>query len=103
VVNPDFEQGQLTSILAGLRVVDRPGVVATLMTLVDVPLVSAATIRAVVDRYRRTRASIVRPASGGRHGHPVLIDRAVFDDLRAADPARGAKPVLRAHSSADRE
>ena len=38
VENPDYEQGQLSSLLAGLRVVDRPGVVASLVTLVDVPL-----------------------------------------------------------------
>jgi molybdenum cofactor cytidylyltransferase len=101
VVNPDFDQGQLTSILAGLRVVDRPGVVATLMTLVDVPLVRATTVRAIVDRYRRTRASIVRPTNKGRHGHPVLIDRAVFADLRGGDSSVGAKPIIRARMSAE--
>src|SRR5947209_7697014 len=49
VVNDRYEAGQLTSVVAGLRVVDRPGVVATLVTLVDVPLVLASTVRAVVD------------------------------------------------------
>jgi molybdenum cofactor cytidylyltransferase len=33
---------------------------------------------------------------GNRHGHPVIFDRAVFDELRAADPAAGAKEVVRA-------
>ena len=61
VENPAYERGQLTSLLAGLSVVDRPGVEATLVTLVDVPLVSPATVRAVVQRYRLTRAPIVRP------------------------------------------
>src|SRR5689334_4286818 len=51
VDNPDYEQGQLSSLLAGLKVVDRPGVVAALVTLVDVPLVSPATVRAVIDCY----------------------------------------------------
>jgi molybdenum cofactor cytidylyltransferase len=99
VRNPDYEAGQLTSLLAGLRVIDRPGVVAALVTLVDVPLVSPATVRAVVERYRQSRALIVRPVSGSRHGHPVLIDRQLFDRLRAADPATGAKDVIRAHAS----
>jgi molybdenum cofactor cytidylyltransferase len=99
VRNPDYEAGQLTSLLAGLRVIDRPGVVAALVTLVDVPLVSSATVRAVVERYRQSRALIVRPVSGSRHGHPVLIDRRLFDRLRAADPATGAKDVIRAHAS----
>ena len=66
VENADYEQGQLSSLLAGLRIVDRPGVVATLVTLVDVPLVAASTVRAVVERYLATRAPIVRPKSGTR-------------------------------------
>jgi molybdenum cofactor cytidylyltransferase len=100
VENPDYELGQLSSLLAGLRVVDRPGVTAVLMTLVDVPLVSGATVRAVLDRYRETRAPIVRPVRGDTHGHPVLIDRSLFDAIRHADPAIGAKPIIRANASA---
>ena len=100
IENPLYDQGQLSSLLAGLRVVDRPGVVAALVTLVDVPLVSAATVRAVVERYRQTRAPIVRPVRGDEHGHPVLIDRSLFDAIRRADPSTGAKPVIRANASA---
>jgi molybdenum cofactor cytidylyltransferase len=100
VVNPDYARGQLSSILAGLGTVERPGVTAMLLTLVDVPLVSASTVRQVIDHYRSTHAPIVRPTSGGRHGHPVLIDRAVFQALRRADPGQGAKPVIRAYATA---
>ena len=100
VLNPDYESGQLSSILAGLRAVDRPGVTALLLTLVDVPLVSADTVRAVLMRYRAEAAAVVRPVNGSRHGHPVLIGRQLFPLLRAADPATGAKPIVRAHASA---
>ena len=100
VINHDYDRGQLSSFVAGLGVVDRPGVSAALMTLVDVPLVSADTVRAVLSCYRRTRAPVVRPTSGSRHGHPLLVDRSLFAELRAADPAEGMKPVIRAHASA---
>src|SRR5262249_39837390 len=100
VLNADYEAGQLSSLLAGLRVVDRPGVAAAVVTLVDTPLVSAATVRAVIERYRQTHAPILRPADGSRPGHPVLMDRGLFDALRAQDAAQGAKPVIRAHASA---
>jgi molybdenum cofactor cytidylyltransferase len=100
VINADYEAGQLTSLLAGLRLVDRPGVIAVLVTLVDVPLVTTATVRAVIERYRRTGVPIVRPVHNGRHGHPVLIDRSLFDRIRAADPTIGLKPIVRAHASA---
>ena len=99
VVNREYDRGQLSSLVAGLGVVDRPGVVAALVTLVDVPLVTAATVRAVVERYRETRARIVRPTSGARHGHPLLVDRSLFDELRAAAGDAGAKPIVRAHAT----
>jgi molybdenum cofactor cytidylyltransferase len=103
VTNPDYETGQLSSLLRGLDAVDRPGVTAALVTLVDVPLVNARTVGAVIDRYLQTRALIVRPIRGREHGHPVLIDRSLFDEIRRADPASGAKVVVRAHVSASGE
>ncbi len=99
VVNAEYESGQLSSLLAGIDIVDRPGVVAALVTLVDVPLVSPSTVRAVIERYRQTHAPVVRPMHAGRFGHPMLIDRSVFGELRRADPALGAKPVVRAHAT----
>jgi molybdenum cofactor cytidylyltransferase len=100
VINGDYDRGQLSSLQAGLAVIDRPGVGALLLTLVDVPLVTPSTVRAVVERYRVTRAPIVRPVQGDRHGHPLVIDRALFDALRAGDARAGAKPIVRAHASA---
>jgi molybdenum cofactor cytidylyltransferase len=101
VVNADYESGQFSSLLAGLRAIDRPGVAAMLIALADIPLVSASTVRAVIARYRGTLAPVVRPVQGARHGHPVLIDRQLFDAIRAADPSSGAKPIVRAHASLD--
>lgn len=99
VVNRKYDSGQLSSLLVGLDTIDRPGVEAMLLTLVDVPLVGVSTVRAVVERYRATRAPIVRPVRGDEHGHPVLIDRSLFAALRSANPMEGAKPIVRAHVS----
>lgn len=99
VINEAYQSGQLSSLLRGLNAIDRPGVAAMLLTLVDVPLVSPATIRAIVERYKTTHAPIVRPVRGEEHGHPVLIDRSLFPLLRAADPGAGVKPIVRGHVS----
>jgi molybdenum cofactor cytidylyltransferase len=72
---------------------------AVLVTLIDVPLVTAGTVRALLAAHRAHNAAIVRPVSKGRHGHPVIFGRALFDELRRADPAQGAKPVVRAHAA----
>lgn len=100
VVNAEYESGQLSSVLTGLRAINRAPVEAMLLTLVDVPLVSVATIRAVLARYAETRAPLVRAVNGDRHGHPVLIARALFAELARADETLGIKPVVRRHASA---
>jgi molybdenum cofactor cytidylyltransferase len=33
------------------------------------------------------------------HGHPVIFDRRLFDELRACDPRVGAKAVVRGHAA----
>ena len=94
-----WAEGQLSSLLAGLAAVDDPQLEAILVTLVDVPLVRPASVAAIVTAWRESRAPIVRPVHGEQHGHPVIFDRAVFDDLRRADPKVGAKAVFAAHAS----
>jgi len=69
-----------------------------MMTLVDVPLVAADVVRRVLSVWSVTRAPIVRPAIGSRHGHPVIFDRAVLNELRSAPLEVGAKSVVRAHA-----
>lgn len=105
VEHPGWEQGQLSSLIAGLDAIDEPLLEAVLVTPVDVPLVTPFTVAAVISAWRRTHAPIVRPASPStslrasaqRHGHPVIFDRSVFNDLRAADPQVGAKAVFFTH------
>lgn len=103
--NPNPAGGQLSSLLVGLAAADRPGVRAVLVTLIDVPLLAAATVGAVLAAYRNrnergphSRVSIVRPAREGRHGHPVIFDRSLFEELRRADRSTGARSVIRAHA-----
>lgn len=95
--NPDPSRGQLSSLLIGMDAVVRVDTEAILVTLVDVPMVAVSTVTRVVTVWERTRAPIVRPAIGDRHGHPVIFDRALFDALRGAPLDAGAKAVVRAH------
>ncbi len=101
VENPTPQNGQLSSLQCGLNVLDRPGVDGILMTLVDLPLVSPKTVRTLLDIYKKTRAPIVRPSrlDGTAHGHPVIFDRKLFDELRLASVKAGAKPIVRAYES----
>jgi molybdenum cofactor cytidylyltransferase len=98
VVNPKWESGQLSSLLAALAAPYTVPLEAVAMTLVDVPLVAPETIARLIRTWRESRAPIVRPARGDEHGHPVIFDRSLFAELREADLHAGAKAVVRAHA-----
>jgi molybdenum cofactor cytidylyltransferase len=98
VRNPDPSRGQLSSLLTGMDAVVTADTEAVVVTLVDVPLLAPETVRLVIAEWQRTRAPIVRPAIGDRHGHPVVFDRRVFGELRQAPLESGAKWVVRAHA-----
>ena len=100
VNNPQPALGQISSLWMGLEAAVKLGADGVLMTLVDIPLVRASTIQQVIDAWTGSRAPIVRPAVGERHGHPVLFDRSVFVALRHAPMTEGAKAVV--HANADR-
>ena len=104
VEHAGWQRGQLSSLLTGLDAIEDPLLEAAVVTLVDVPLVLPSTVAAVIAEWRRTGAPIVRPSEGAqgaqgaqRHGHPVVFDRSVFADLRAADLNLGAKVVFEKH------
>jgi CTP:molybdopterin cytidylyltransferase MocA len=97
--NPDPSRGQLSSLWVGMEAALARPADGLLVTLVDVPLLSPAVIARVVEAWRTSRAPVVRPAIGGRHGHPVVFDAAVFEELRRAPLDAGAKSVVRAHAA----
>ena len=99
VVNAHAEDGQLSSTIAGLNAADRPGVHARDGDAGRHPAHPARHGARAPDDFATRRALIVRATYHGRHGHPVIFGRGVFDALRHADPAIGAKAVLRAQAA----
>ena len=97
VLNEGYDRGMLSSLQEGLRALapDRPE--AIVMFLVDHPRVSVALVDNIVAAFRKGRGEIVIPVHDGRRGHPVLFSAALFDELLAAPPDKGARHVVRAH------
>lgn len=100
VANPQFAQGQLSSIRAGLDALAPHHAGAVVVALIDHPFVRATTIASLVAAFHVSRAPVVRPSFDGRHGHPVLFSAEVFDALRSAPLEGGARTVV--HASAER-
>jgi len=98
VDNPNWSRGQLTSIRAGLRALP-PDASAAMIHLTDHPTVKAETFAAVADAYRQSGKPIAIARHGGRRGHPVLFDRALFLELLEAPEDQGARVVVNADAS----
>jgi molybdenum cofactor cytidylyltransferase len=98
VINPEWEQGQLSSMNAGLRSlvgIDADGIV---LCPVDHPLVSARLVSDLVERFYEGKKAIVLPTFNGRRGHPVIFSNQLFGELLAAPPDKGARAVVWAHA-----
>lgn len=103
VVNPDPSRGQLSSLQEALSVLAGRAPLGLLVAPVDQPLIAADTVRRVIEEWSRSAAPIVRPSWRGRHGHPVLFDARVLDELRVADVSAGARVVVHAHAGEARD
>jgi len=101
VVNPDYKQGQLSSLIAAIRSIEsgenHHRVDAILVHLVDHPYINVDLVNLMIDRFYETKQLIVVPRYRGRRGHPVIFSRALFAELLAAPLDQGAKTVVHAH------
>jgi molybdenum cofactor cytidylyltransferase len=98
VENPDYAQGQLSSLKVGLSTL-QPDASGALVHLGDHPIVRMETFRAIVDSYSRTGKPIVIARHDGHRGHPVIFDRTVFAELQSAPEEDGARYVVNADAS----
>lgn len=96
VENPDFIQGQLSSLKVGLRRAITDGAGAVMVHLADHPTVATTTYRDLLAEYEQVAHPIVIARYNGRRGHPAIFDTAVFDELIAAPEDQGAKVVVNA-------
>jgi molybdenum cofactor cytidylyltransferase len=98
VVNPDFARGQSTSVRAGLaKVCSEAEVDAAVFIPCDLPDLDAAVIDRLLAAHADSTGLIVVPTVEGRRRAPVLIDRALFGEIRGITGDRGARQLFAAH------
>lgn len=96
VVNPDFEQGQSTSVRVGLAEV-RPDATAAMFLPVDQPHLTRRVIDRLIAAHEKTSASIVVPAFEGERGAPVLFDSTLFPELAHVSGDIGGRQLFPRH------
>ena len=95
VVNPDPSRGQFSSLQVGLHEVLNRGRDAAMVTLVDHPPVSRATIQLLRDAFEAAPANIwaVVPEHAGQHGHPYLVGRELIEVFLQAPATASAREI----------
>jgi molybdenum cofactor cytidylyltransferase len=95
VTNPDPSRGQFSSLQVGLHEVLNRGRDAAVITLVDRPPVSLATVQLLRDAFESAAAEIwaVVPEVSGKHGHPYLIGRELIELFLQASPTASAREI----------
>jgi molybdenum cofactor cytidylyltransferase len=99
VENPAADQGQSTSVLAGLAALTL-ATEAVIILLGDQPGVAPDVIDALIATWRDTAAPVVAPRYRDVLGNPVLFARRVFPELATLQGDTGARSVVRAHEAA---
>jgi molybdenum cofactor cytidylyltransferase len=106
--NADWQNGQSTSMRAGLRSLtptllpvrkeDRGeefrNVGSAIFLLCDQPQITAPVIRALVEQHTLDLSPIIAPMVAGQRANPVLFDRDTFSDLMALTGDVGGRAIF---------
>jgi molybdenum cofactor cytidylyltransferase len=96
-INHDPDRGQFSSLQTGLQEVLNRGRDAAIVTLVDRPPVSPATIdklhAAFGSAIARWKWALI-PEYAGKHGHPIFLAREMIEEFLKAPGTGNARDIL---------
>jgi molybdenum cofactor cytidylyltransferase len=94
-VNHDPSRGQFSSLQVGLRYVLNRGRDAAIVTLVDRPPASAATVQILREGFESGPRNIwaVVPEFSGKHGHPYVAGRELIEAFLQAPATASARDI----------
>lgn len=98
VLNPHAGSEQVDSLRLAIHALPADGD-AALVLPVDRPLVQEATARALIEAFRATRKTVVRPVCHGQAGHPTLFARSVLLEILETELPEGARSIIARHAA----
>lgn len=95
VTNPDPSRGQFSSLQVGLHEVLNRGRDTAVITLVDRPPVSAATVQLLQNTFSCAPQNVwaVVPEFSGKHGHPFIAGRELIEAFLQAPLTANARDI----------
>ncbi len=101
VVNPDYADGQSTTVRAGLAAASRE-FAAVMFLMGDQPLLDAQIIDALIQAFQASGKDICYPSHQGRRRNPVIFSQHFFPSILALTGDTGARALIDAHPEAAR-
>ena len=96
VVNPDYQQGMSTSVIAGLRLIDSSAL-AVMIALGDQPLINSQAINRLIEEFCNHDKGIAIPTYQGRRGHPVIFAIRYKGELLRLKGDIGGREIIDRH------
>jgi molybdenum cofactor cytidylyltransferase len=93
VHNPDWQQGQSTSMKTGLKFLEKH-TQGAIFLMADQPQVSIRLIRALMEQAYLTDRQVIGPMIDGKRSTPKYFDRSVFPELMAVSGDQGGRSIL---------
>jgi molybdenum cofactor cytidylyltransferase len=94
VHNPGWQEGQASSIRAGVRELPTNSG-SVVFILADQPFIPPVLVRSLVEKHAETLAPIVAPRCAGQRANPVLFDKQTFSALLQLQGDTGGRSLLR--------
>jgi len=95
VINPEYEQGQLSSLIRGLKALEGYSIDGLMLFLVDHPFVDRHLINELLDWFSSHNNPLVIPTFKKKRGHPIIFAHELFPELINAPVDAGAVIVVR--------
>jgi molybdenum cofactor cytidylyltransferase len=95
-INPDYQQGMSTSIIAGLKQIDKRAR-AVLIALSDQPFVDSQIITSLVQAFIANKRGIIIPVYQGRRGNPVIFAIKYKGELLNLKGDVGGREIIKLH------
>jgi molybdenum cofactor cytidylyltransferase len=96
VINPDYQQGISTSIIAGLNMISSQAE-AVILALGDQPFVSSQTINRLIDEFFSHDKGIALPTYQGKRGHPIIFNIRYKPELLKLKGDVGGREIIKHH------
>ncbi len=102
VLNPDYEEGQASSLRRGLSALPEDAHAAMFLAC-DQPLLTTELIDALIDTFTHHRPLICYPVSGSTRSNPTIFAAELFPELMELTGDVGGHVIIKKYKSRVRE